>query len=302
MDQIHNISKLSIFMYNVQGAANRNFLFILRVLIRNHDPKILILKPRLVARWLTNYVEKSILMVCAGLKQRGFECPDEQLEASSRKILAINNSTPGFNDTKSIDERVNCGQLSKIPQFTWTRGLTPETHKCARLDGGLCTIHWRCKFPEAGTCHLLQSQSDHCPLLLATTRFDQAAWLSHTSFEQFLKDYWKHSQPLYPQLNHLPKALDDWNKWVFRNLFTCRKETLWFQKSCKEAIRNADKNTWFYLIFTIVRRRDQISKCKDDGGMGLQSMRQMNSAFLTKLGWRLLAECDKLWDRVMRVK
>lgn len=35
---------------------------------------------------------------------------------------------------------------------------------------------------------------------------------------------------------------------------------------------------------------DVITKPKKEGGLGIRSMRQAKSAFLAKLGWRLLAE------------
>ncbi|KAJ8441406.1 LOW QUALITY PROTEIN: hypothetical protein Cgig2_002365 [Carnegiea gigantea] len=38
------------------------------------------------------------------------------------------------------------------------------------------------------------------------------------------------------------------------------------------------------------------------GGLGLKAMRQTNSAFLTKLGWRVLNEKGKLWSQVVRAK
>lgn len=45
-----------------------------------------------------------------------------------------------------------------------------------------------------------------------------------------------------------------------------------------------------------------VTKPKNSGGLGIRSMRQANAAFLTKLGWRLLAEPETLWSRVMRSK
>ena len=45
-----------------------------------------------------------------------------------------------------------------------------------------------------------------------------------------------------------------------------------------------------------------ILKEKSKGGLGLRGMRQLNSAFLMKLGWRFLAEPSTLWTRVLREK
>lgn len=47
---------------------------------------------------------------------------------------------------------------------------------------------------------------------------------------------------------------------------------------------------------------ETVNKSKGDGGLGIKSMRQVNSAFLAKLGWRLLAEPKSLWSRVLRAK
>lgn len=47
---------------------------------------------------------------------------------------------------------------------------------------------------------------------------------------------------------------------------------------------------------------DIVTKPKNLGGLGIRSMRQANAAFLTKLGWRVLAEPEALWSRVLRHK
>ena len=47
---------------------------------------------------------------------------------------------------------------------------------------------------------------------------------------------------------------------------------------------------------------ETIQRPKDQGGIGIKSARQANSAFLTKLGWRILKEPNALWARVLRVK
>ncbi|XP_021726206.1 uncharacterized protein LOC110693390 [Chenopodium quinoa] len=41
---------------------------------------------------------------------------------------------------------------------------------------------------------------------------------------------------------------------------------------------------------------------KEKGGLGIRSARQSNSAFLAKLGWRVLNEPNALWSRVLRHK
>lgn len=47
---------------------------------------------------------------------------------------------------------------------------------------------------------------------------------------------------------------------------------------------------------------EAIIKPKTEGGLGLRLMRQVNVAFLNKLGWRVLVKPQSLWSRVMRDK
>lgn len=37
---------------------------------------------------------------------------------------------------------------------TWSRGLTPETRRSARLDRALCNGEWGCRFTNAEMKHL----------------------------------------------------------------------------------------------------------------------------------------------------
>jgi len=47
---------------------------------------------------------------------------------------------------------------------------------------------------------------------------------------------------------------------------------------------------------------DVLTKEKENGGLGLRSLRQLNSACLMKLGWRFLSEPAALWARVLKDK
>ena len=242
-----------------------------------------------------------------------------------------------FNETRTMEERCNCSvelarRCTKFnawiesnflidlgfsrPRFTWTRGTSVTTRKYTRLDRGLCNNIWRLMFEEANVQHVLQTKSDHSPLLISPYgspmlqstlrpfRF-QAAWLSHTLFNDCLVVNWRQDIPLYPLLFHVSKALAEWNRDVFGNLFHKKKElwcrlegiqrswphthnrfliklearlcteldevldrieTLWFQKSRAEAIRDGDRNTQFYHLSTIIRRRNKIEMLQDQQG------------------------------------
>ncbi|KAJ8423447.1 hypothetical protein Cgig2_008936 [Carnegiea gigantea] len=182
-----------------------------------------------------------------------------------------------FNDTKSMEERLNCSNnLSRRcalfnywiennglidlgfsgPRFTWSTGNTISSKKFARLDRALCNSLWRSNFAEASVRHLLQNQSDHHPLLIHLHSASphthiqrpfkfQAAWLYHDKFADYLLANWREEVPLYPLLQSLASAFNEWN---------------------------------------------------------INPMRDTNASILTKLGWRLLAEKDKLWLKVLRAK
>jgi len=47
---------------------------------------------------------------------------------------------------------------------------------------------------------------------------------------------------------------------------------------------------------------DIITREKMQGGLGIRSMRQLNSAYLMKLGWRLTTEPSALWARILKEK
>jgi len=47
---------------------------------------------------------------------------------------------------------------------------------------------------------------------------------------------------------------------------------------------------------------DVVTRETTDGGLGLRNMRQLNSAFLIKLGWRIETEPTALWARVLKAK
>ena len=77
------------------------------------------------------------------------------------------------------------------------------------------------------------------------------------------------------------------------------------RSTCDEIDRKSRKFLWGEIDS---RRRmhmvawENVTKPKKAGGLGIRSMRQTNSAFLAKLGWRLLTEPNALWARILRSK
>ena len=201
------------------------------------------------------------------------------------------------------------------PKFTWARGGSRPTRKEARLDRALCNGAWRVKFPEGVVRHLIQACSDHSPLLIATGgspnsinrtapfRF-QAAWMTHNQFEKLVKEKWMAGTPISTNLDNLATALSIWNREVFGNLYSrkrqlwariegiqrsiatggppyllklerrLRKELdltldqldlLWYQKARVDQLRDGDRNTRFFHTSTIIRRRrNRISTLQDE--------------------------------------
>ncbi|XVE58507.1 hypothetical protein DITRI_Ditri04bG0175000 [Diplodiscus trichospermus] len=47
---------------------------------------------------------------------------------------------------------------------------------------------------------------------------------------------------------------------------------------------------------------EKVTQPKDDGGLGIRCLRNMNLAFMAKLGWRMWNESDQLWVRVVTGK
>lgn len=47
---------------------------------------------------------------------------------------------------------------------------------------------------------------------------------------------------------------------------------------------------------------DKVTKSRQEGGVGIRCTRDMNTAFLAKLGWRMETEKDSLWVQVLKDK
>ncbi|XP_074288103.1 uncharacterized protein LOC141613265 [Silene latifolia] len=122
------------------------------------------------------------------------------------------------------------------PEYTWSRGNTVATRKWAQLDRAICNSSWRVMFADGSLRHLVQNQSDHCPILVNTNGFApipailkpfrfHAVWMCHDKFSEFIKHNWRNDQPLIPFIYNFAEALQDWNKNVFGNIFA-RKQSL----------------------------------------------------------------------------
>lgn len=72
---------------------------------------------------------------------------------------------------------------------------------------------------------------------------------------------------------------------------------------------NVDKKFWQFIWGGSDEHRkvhliswEMLQNPKDEGGIGITSAKQENSAFLTKREWIILSETNSLWARVLRSK
>lgn len=139
-----------------------------------------------------------------------------------------------------------------------------------RLDRVLANSDWCILFPDAMVQHLPRLHSDHCPILLCCEpdlvmdrsqrplRF-QSMWFSHEGFLPMVTAaslYYSH------QLQMLEiDLLREYNQILEQ------EETFWAQKSRVQWLQQGEKNTRFFHLSTICRRRrNRISILRDDDG------------------------------------
>ncbi|KAK4265671.1 hypothetical protein QN277_026692 [Acacia crassicarpa] len=147
----------------------------------------------------------------------------------------------------------------------------------------------------------------------------EAAWQMHEEFEQILTNSWKGEDEAHVKLTELQKTLTRWNKEVFGKiegrkrrllnrlhgiqrsverrinpflvnleikleeelLHTLRQEeVLWFQKSRGRWLEEGDRNTRYYHMKTLCRRRrNKISMLKRDDGTWADEEVEISATF-----------------------
>ena len=149
----------------------------------------------------------------------------------------------------------------------------------------------------------------------------QAAWVTHYQFEEFVKNNWNPQDPLLRNLQCLASKLTSWNREVFGNLYSRKRrlwnriigiqrslvagspshilklerklrrelaqtldqiETLWFQKSRMERLKDGDRNTKYFHTSTIIRRRNnRVDALRDQSGNWCTNQAQIKDTVLT---------------------
>ncbi|CAN1148633.1 Putative ribonuclease H protein At1g65750, partial [Linum perenne] len=186
----------------------------------------------------------------------------------------------------------------------------------SRIDRALVNGAWIGCHPEAHILHLHKLKSDHRPILLCSSlqvcssnvkpfRF-LSAWLSHPTFNFFVKNKWIAGADLPSALGALASDLKKWNKFTFGNVFRRKKrllevlvkaenrvaanpseanlreeadarsrletvlwqeEEIWIQKSRAKWVVEGDRNTKFFHLATLKRRAfNRIKRLKDENG------------------------------------
>ena len=146
------------------------------------------------------------------------------------EVLKLEERKGGVGCCRSIEEFnqwVNSLQLVDLPlggrKYTWSRGKS-----MSRLDRCLVDNEWCTKFPEMKLMALNIMTSDHCPIVMETSKEDWGpkpfrsldAWLSHPDFVKKVKDEWCLLGELLTadKLKALRVPLRVWNKKSFGHI------------------------------------------------------------------------------------
>ncbi|XP_028055969.1 uncharacterized protein LOC114260109 [Camellia sinensis] len=181
------------------------------------------------------------------------------------------------------------------PRLTWTNNRQGWSNTMVRLDKALCNMEWRTLFSN-GTF--------------------EAAWISHEGFRSAVENNWNVPHLSFSDglKSKADKAID-WNKLVFGNIFRCKRWFLgriegiqksqalnyshnlhmleldlisqynrilhqkvihWFQKSKTDWISQGDRNTKFFHVTTLIKRkRIRIEILKDEQGNWIDQPREL---------------------------
>jgi len=160
----------------------------------------------------------------------------------------------------------------------------------------------------------------------------QVAWATHNQFEDVVRASWCSPFPLMPKLLELAAALTMWNKEVFGNLFRRKRKLwarlagiqrrimvgtlryilklerrlrqeleqmldqiamLWFQKAREDQIRGGDRNTKYFHMSTIIRRRfNRVNVIKDNDGVWCTDPRCIHQLIVAHFRALFFAELD----------
>ncbi|XP_010424324.1 PREDICTED: uncharacterized protein LOC104709399 [Camelina sativa] len=177
--------------------------------------------------------------------------------------------------------------------FTWKRGRVVNTFIAKRLDRVLCCAHTRLKWQEASVIHLPFLSSDHAPLYVQLClevksdprrrpfRFELKRWN-----KEVFGDVQRREEQLVQVIQDVHDLLDisqtddllakeDSLLQEFE-VALAQEELIWFQKSRETWIVFGDRNTRYFHISTIIRRRrNRIEMLKNDEGIWISDLKDL---------------------------
>ncbi|XP_021598828.1 uncharacterized protein LOC110604828 [Manihot esculenta] len=131
--------------------------------------------------------------------------------------------------------------------FTWSKGGINSSYKAVRLDHCLCTEIWHTIFSRVTVINAPKLHSDHCPI------FMNCFGVTNSSVRRF----------------HFQTA------WTARKDFI-DEELYWFQQSSEDWIVFGERNTRFYHLSTVIKRKkQQFLKLKNGNNVWIEDSSQL---------------------------
>ncbi|CAL8164318.1 unnamed protein product [Prunus armeniaca] len=248
-------------------------------LIHGHEP------PNIGQRVLNEAFFSGVSLTSDNLNHHGdfVDQGDAEFDVGTTMVVKQAASTSGEAEQNFVDW-IDHNQLIDLgfsgAKFTWCNKRNAEGITWKRLDRGLSNIAWRLLFPEANLSHLPRVNSDHCPIMVRFSsahlpdkdcvpfRF-QAMWFTHPEFSEFITKLWQSNNGnAIIKSAGLVSPLVSWNRQVFGCLFRKKRrllarlegiqrkeELFWLQKSRNTWLKEGDRNTHFFHLSTVIRRR-----------------------------------------------
>ncbi|XP_028105054.1 uncharacterized protein LOC114304080 [Camellia sinensis] len=208
--------------------------------------------------------------------------------ASEKRGLYQSNSQSISQDqrrSRKFNERLNNCNLMDLecigPRLTWSNNRKGWANTMVRLDRAMCNTEWRTTFPDGSVWNLPRTYSDHSPMMvftqapslskkLETLAHDATIWNKKVFGNIFRRKRWllgriegiQQSQAhnySYNLHNLEIDLVDQYNKILYP------EELLWFQKSRAKWITQGERNTRFFPLTTLAKRkRRKIDMLKND--------------------------------------
>ncbi|KAI5664826.1 hypothetical protein M9H77_24149 [Catharanthus roseus] len=197
----------SIIMWNAPGAGSTQFIYHLKLLLTIYYPQISIIVEAKVANEKANRVLKfTYFDAFVAAENMGFA----SVYASPKKQLRDDLWRYLIKIGKCVKEVVNNGQWIDVgfsePRFTWANNYEDSSLIHERLDRFWCKSLWLEIVTDTTVKHVINTQSDHHPILLTCSKqgsdnpFPHAtnrsfkvleAWYLRPSFHQLVASIWE---------------------------------------------------------------------------------------------------------------